>query len=221
MGPTRVLLADDHHLVRAGMRALIDGFGDFEVVAECGDGREALVLARQHSPDIVVMDVSMPGLNGLDAAARIAKEHPAIRVVMLSMHTAENYVLEALRAGAHGYVVKDAAPEDLERALRAIARGERYLSPAISQVVLEDYLRLLRGSAASEARAGEVLLTQRQREVLQLIAEGRSTREIAERLSISIKTVETHRAQIMDRLNIRDVPGLTRYAIRAGLIRPE
>lgn len=214
----RVLLADDHQLVRAGMRALIDSLPGFEVAGEAADGREVLRLAREDGIDLVVMDLSMPGLNGLDATARIAKDHPEIRVVVLSMHTSENYVLDALRAGARGYVIKDSAPEELERALRAVAAGQRYLSPAISHFLLDDYLRLARGGDAQQAAAR---LTARQREILQLIAEGRSTREIAGRLSISIKTVETHRAQIMQRLDVRDVASLTRYAIRLGLITPD
>lgn len=216
---TRVLLADDHQLVRAGMRTLIDGLPDFEVAAEAGDGREAVRRAREGGIDLVVMDLSMPGLNGLDATARIVKDQPEIRVVILSMHTSENYVLDALRAGARGYVIKDSAPEELERALRAVAGGQRYLSPAITHFLLDDYQRRLRGG--QEPQSGADLLTARQREVLQLIAEGRSTREIAERLSISIKTVETHRAQIMERLSVRDVASLTRYAIRLGLVAPD
>jgi DNA-binding NarL/FixJ family response regulator len=219
MMKTRVLLADDHQLVRAGMRTLIDGLPGFEVAGEAGDGREAVRRAREGGIDLVVMDLSMPGLNGLDATARIVKDHPEIRVVILSMHTSENYVLDALRAGARGYVIKDSAPEELERALRAVAGGQRYLSPAITHFLLDDYQRLVRGDR--EGPAGAELLTARQREVLQLIAEGRSTREIAERLSISIKTVETHRAQIMERLDVRDVASLTRYAIRLGLITPD
>ncbi|MBE7421466.1 MAG: response regulator transcription factor [Zoogloeaceae bacterium] len=215
----RVLLADDHQLVRAGMRALIDSLPGFEVAGEAADGREVLRLAREDGIDLVVMDLSMPGLNGLDATARIAKDHPEIRVVVLSMHTSENYVLDALRAGARGYVIKDSAPEELERALRAVAAGQRYLSPAISHFLLDDYLRLARGGADPQKEAAQ--LTARQREILQLIAEGRSTREIAGRLSISIKTVETHRAQIMQRLDVRDVASLTRYAIRLGLITPD
>lgn len=218
MRKIRVLLADDHQLVRAGMRALIDGLPGFEIVGEAADGREVVRLARDDGIDIVVMDLSMPGLNGLDATAHIVKEHPEIRVVILSMHTSENYVLDALRAGARGYVIKDSAPEELERALRAVAAGQRYLSPAISHYLLDDYLRLARGG---EAQKGAAQLTARQREILQLIAEGRSTREIAGRLSISIKTVETHRAQIMQRLSVHDVASLTRYAIRLGLIAPD
>ena len=217
----RILLADDHALVRAGIRMIIQGLPGFRVIAETGDGQEAVRLARQLEPDIALLDLSMPGLNGLDAMARIAKECPAVRVVALSMHTAENYVLEALRAGAMGYVVKDAAVEELEQALNAVSAGERFLSPAVSRHVLQGYLRLAKGEAAPEPRPTVDHLTPRQREILQLIAEGRSTRDIAERLSISIKTVETHRAQIMQRVDIHDVAGLTRYAIRAGLIEAE
>ena len=219
MNEIKVLLADDHTLVRAGLRSLIDGFEGFCVIAETGDGREAVRLTRQLQPDIALLDISMPGLNGLDATALIAKETPDARVVILSMHTAETYVLEALRAGAVGYVVKDAAVDEMERALRAVQKGERWLSPSVSRHLLDEYLRLARGQpmVGSSVEA----LTLRQREILQLIAEGHSTREIADRLTISIKTVETHRAQIMERLNIRDVAGLTRFALRAGLIDPE
>ena len=217
----RILLADDHALVRAGIRMIIQGLPGFRVIAETGDGQEAVRLARQMEPDIALLDLSMPGLNGLDAMARITKECPAIKLVALSMHTAENYVLEALRAGAVGYVVKDAAVEELEQALHAVSAGERFLSPAVSRHVLHGYLRLAKGEAAPEPRPTADQLTPRQREILQLIAEGGSTRDIAERLSISIKTVETHRSQIMQRLSIRDVAGLTRYAIRAGLIEAE
>lgn len=219
MNKIKVLLADDHTLVRAGLRSLIDGFEGFCVIAETGDGREAVRLTRQLQPDIALLDISMPGLNGLDATALIARETPDARVVILSMHTAETYVLEALRAGAVGYVVKDAAVDEMERALRAVQKGERWLSPSVSRHLLDEYLRLARGQpiVGSSTEA----LTPRQRAILQLIAEGYSTREIADRLTISIKTVETHRAQIMERLNIRDVAGLTRFALRTGLIHPE
>ncbi len=217
----RVLLADDHTLVRAGLRALVEGFAGFRVVAEAGDGREAARLVRQLEPDIALLDIAMPGLNGLDAAALIARETPGTQVVILSMHTAENYVLEALRAGAVGYVVKDAAVDELERALRAVRKGERWLSPAVSRHLLDEYLRLTRDQPVAADASGPELLTLRQREILQLIAEGRATREIADRLSISVKTAETHRAQLMERLNIHDVASLTRFAIRIGLIDPE
>jgi DNA-binding NarL/FixJ family response regulator len=179
-------------------------------------------LVNLHQPDAVLMDISMPGLNGLDATALIVKRHPAVAVVILSMHTTEAYVLEALRAGAVGYVVKDAAKAELELALHAVERGERYLSPKVSRHVIDDYLRRTRSGAMPVAE-GEVAesLTARQREILQLIAEGRTTRQIAERLHISVKTVETHRTQIMARLKIHDVAGLTRYAIGIGLVAPE
>ena len=217
-----MLARHDHTIVRAGLRILVEGFEGFQVVAEAGDGREAVRLARQLKPDIALLDIGMPRLNGLDAAALIAKEAPGTQIVILSMHTAENYVLEALRAGAVGYVVKDAAIDDLERALRAVLRGERWLSPVVSRHLLDEYLRLARNQPQDiQTATGLDLLTLRQREILQLIAEGRSTREIADRLSISTKTAETHRAQLMERLNIHDVAGLTRFAIRVGLVSPE
>lgn len=219
MNLTRILLADDHTLVRAGLRALVEGFEGFEVIAEAGEGREAVRLCRLLEPDIALIDISMPGLNGLDATSLIIRDAPKTRVIILSMHSTENYVLEALRIGAVGYVIKDAAVEELEQALRAIEKGERWLSPAVSHHLLDEYLRMIRGQPATAS--GLDLLTRRQREILQLIAEGHSTRDIAERLSISIKTAETHRAQIMERLNIRDIAGLTRFAIRVGLIGSE
>ncbi|MDS4030506.1 MAG: response regulator transcription factor [Candidatus Contendobacter sp.] len=222
MSEVNVLLADDHTLVRAGLRTLVEGFTGFQVVAEAGDGREAVRLARRWKPQIALIDISMPELNGLDATALIAKEVPETQVIILSMHTAENYVLAALRAGAVGYVVKDAAVTELESALRAVLKGERWLSPAVSRHLLDEYLRLVRHPPEeAQVPGGLESLTRRQREILQLIAEGCATREIAERLSLSIKTVETHRSQLMERLNIHDVAGLTRFAIRVGLIHSE
>lgn len=211
---TRVLLVDDHALVRAGLAKLVAAFSGCEVVAEAVDGREALRLARQLAPDVVLLDVSMPGLNGLDACERMGTEAPGTRVVLLSMHASEEFVLAGLRAGARGYVLKDAAPEELEQALDAVMRGDIYLSPQVTGHVVE---QLRRGERTTEPAK----LTTRQREVLQLIAEGKSTREIAMRLHVSIKTVETHRAQIAQRLGIRDVAGLTRYAMRIGLVPPD
>jgi DNA-binding NarL/FixJ family response regulator len=211
-----VLIVDDHGLMRAGLRALISGFADFEVVGEAADGREAVRLARELKPRVVLMDLSMAGLNGLDATAQVYRDVPGAEVLVLSMHTAENYVREALRAGAAGYVVKDAAVDELELALRAVVRGERYLSPSVSRVLMDDYLRLSRSEGDPEARSG-VSLTPRQREILQLIAEGRSTRQIGQQLGVSVKTVEAHRAQLMARLGIYDVAGLTRYAMRIGI----
>lgn len=212
----RVLLADDHALVRAGIRALLETFPEVRVVAETGDGREAVELAAK-GVNIVLMDIGLPGLNGLEATARIVKEHPQVKVVILSMHANDEYIRQALQAGAAGYLLKDAAPVELDFALRAVAHGDTYLSPAISKRVIEDYL----AQAPARADAAAQLLTARQREILQLIAEGRSTKQIAALLGVSVKTVETHRADLMERLGIHDLAGLVRYALREGLARPE
>jgi DNA-binding NarL/FixJ family response regulator len=209
----RVLLADNHTLIRAGLRALLQNIEGIKVVAEAGDGREALHLIEVHQPDLVLMDIAMPEMNGLEAAARVAKKFPQVRVIILSMHANEEYVLQALRLGAMGYVLKDAGINELELAVRASFQGETYLSPAVSKHVINDYLQRVGDESNSLTQ-----LTSRQREILQLIAEGRTTKEIAELLHISIKTVETHRMQLMKRLNIHDVAGLVRYAIRMGLL---
>jgi DNA-binding NarL/FixJ family response regulator len=211
--PIRVLIADDHHLVRAGLRNLIKTFAEIKVVAEAADGREAVALADRHRPSLVLMDISMPSLNGLEATRRIVRAHPQIAILILSMHTGEDYVFQAFSAGARGYVIKEAAPVELELAIRAVHRGEVFISPALSSRVVELYL----DSAPSQLETLE-RLSPRQREVLQLIAEGKSTKQIAALLDASIKTIETHRAQLMLRLGIRDVPGLVRYAIRRGLV---
>ena len=216
MKPYRILLDDDHALVRAGIRSLLKKLPDTEIMAEAGDGREALSLAETQQPHIVLMDVAMPGLNGLEAVARLQKECPEVKVLILSMHANEEYVIQALRAGACGYLLKDAATVELELALQAVGRGENYLSPAISRQVIDDYMARVSGQPGALEH-----LTPRQREILQLIAEGKNTKEIAALLSVSIKTVETHRAQLMDRLDIHDVPGLVRHAIRKGLISLE
>ncbi len=213
----RVLLADDHALVRAGFRLLLGQTSGITVVGEASTGHEALRLVETLLPDVVLMDISMPGLNGLEAVRRIAEQFPRVRVVILSMHANEEYVRQALRSGANGYLLKDAATAELELAVRAVYRGNTYLSPQISRQVVEDYLQ-----REGEPSPGPFeLLTARQREVLQLIAEGHTTRQIAQMLGVSVKTVETHRQQLMDRLDIHDVPGLVRYAIRIGLVRPE
>ena len=214
---TRLILADDHALVRQGFKALLSGIADFEVVGEAANGREALKLIRTLAPEVALMDISMPELNGLDATARALREQPQLKVIIVSMHATEAHVLEALRAGAAGYVLKNADAGELERAIRAVVRGERYLTPSVSHHVVDRFMGAGRGGQA----AGSEALSPRQREVLQLIAEGRSTREIAERLHLSVKTVETHRAQLMQRLEIFNVAGLTRYALRIGLIDPE
>ena len=216
MTAIRVLLADDHVLLRAGIRAIVQGFDGIEVAGEAGDGREALRLVETLRPHVLLIDISMPGLNGLDVAARVAGQFPGVRVIILSMHETKEYVFHALRAGAAGYLLKDASPAELELAIRAVMRGENYLSPAISRHVVGDYVRRV---AAGEGTAEE--LTTRQREVLQLIAEGDSTKDIARKLNLSVKTVETHRAQLMQRLGIHDVAGLVRYAIRIGLTTPD
>ncbi len=213
MKRARVLLADDHTLVRAGLRKLLESMPDFEVVGEVGDGLALLDLADQLQPDLVLMDIAMPGINGLEATARLLKVRPDIRVLILSMHQNEEYVRQALRHGAVAYLLKDAAPMELEMALTAVLRGETYLSPAVSRGVLSDYVQRLRGD---EKAAGP--LTPRQREVLQLIAQGKSTKEIARGLDLSVKTVETHRSQLMKQLDIHEVAGLVRYAMRAGLV---
>ncbi len=216
MTPLRVLLADDHTLVRAGLRSLAGQLKGVEVVAEAGNGHEVLALVSAHRPDVVLMDITMPGMNGLEAALHLRKAFPGVKIIMLSMHAGEDYALQALRAGASGYLVKDSAPLELELALQAVSRGEIYLSPPISRQVVESYLRGTGQDAQPLA-----LLTGRQREVLQLIAEGHGTKDIARKLLLSVKTVETHRAQLMERLDIHDVAGLVRFAIRHGLVSPD
>ncbi len=216
MTPVRVLLADDHTLVRAGIRGLLQGLEGVEVVGEAGDGQEAVRLAESLRPDVVLLDVGMPGLNGLEVAGRIGAFDASIRVVILSMHSSEEYVLRALRAGCAGYLLKASAVSELEVAVRAVARGETYLSPAVSKRVVDDYVSRT-GGAADPLDA----LTPRQREVLQLAAEGLSSKEIAQRLGLSYRTVEAHRAQLMERLGVHDLAGLVRFAVRVGLVRPE
>jgi DNA-binding NarL/FixJ family response regulator len=215
MGTIRVLLADDHVLVRAGFRNMLQTLNGVDVIAEADDGRQALRLVEEHRPDVVLMDIAMPGLNGLEAATRVSEDFPGVNVVILSMHANEEYVLRALRAGAAGYLLKDADPAELELAVRAAVRGDTYLSPRISRQVTE-YVQRTGEETSSLER-----LTPRQREVLQLIAEGHTSRGIAHILSISVKTVETHRAGLMDRLGIRDIAGLVRYAIQKGIVSPD
>lgn len=213
MRPVRVILADDHTLVRAGLRKLLESMPEVEVVGEAGDGQALLLLAEQLQPQVVLMDIAMPGLNGIEATARLVKSQPGIRVLILSMHQNEEYVRRALRHGAAAYLLKDAAPLELALALTAVLRGETYLSPAVSKGVLSDYVQRLR----SDESAG-VQLSPRQTEVLQLVAEGHSSKEIARRLDVSVKTVESHRSQLMKLLDIHEVAGLVRYAMRVGLV---
>jgi DNA-binding NarL/FixJ family response regulator len=223
MMPIRVLLADDHELVRAGISALLQNIPEVEVVAEANDGHEALHLVATLQPQVVLLDIAMPGLNGLETAARITETFPGVRVIMLSMHADEEYVLQALRAGATGYLLKGARRPELELAVTAVARGETYLSPAASKHVVGEYVQRTTGTQElKEAEPGPAeRLTPRQREILQLIAEGQTTKEIARTLNLSVKTVEMHRSQLMERLQIHDVAGLVRYAIRTGLVSPD
>lgn len=212
MKPLRLLLADDHILVRAGLRALLDGIEGITVVAEADNGEQAVALALQHKPDIALLDITMPGVNGLQAAERILRELPDTRVLILSMHAGEEYVTQALKLGVSGYLLKDAATLELQAALEAVAGGTTYLSPRITSQLLQS-----QGLRQPELPA-QAALTARQVEVLKLLALGRSIKEIAFELQISPKTVETYRAQIMERLGLRDLASLVRYAIRNGLI---
>jgi len=213
MPPIRVVLADDHTLVRAGIRSLLEGIAGIEVVGDAGDGSAVLLLAERHRPHVVLLDIGMPGMSGLEVVPRLLKIDRSIRAVMLSMHKSEEYVLEALRAGAAGYLLKDSAVPELEIAVRAVARGELYLSPAVSRRIVDDYLG--RAGAIDDALAA---LTQRQREILRLVAAGRTSKEIANQLGLSYRTVEVHRLNLMRRINVHDTAGLVRYAMRVGLV---
>lgn len=212
MARIRVLIADDHLLVRAGIRALLEQQPDMEVVAEASNGREALNLIRQYQPNIVLMDIAMPELSGLEAIRQLSKEFPEIHSIVLSMYADEEHVRRALQAGAAGYLVKGGALAELELAIRAVARGHTYLSPDVSKPVVKEYLLRTSGGGAAE------ILTPRQREILQMIAEGKPTKQIALILNISVKTVESHRAQLMKRLDAKDIATLVRHALRLGLV---
>jgi len=211
-----VLMADDHALVRAGIRSLLESLPGVRVVAETGDGLEAIELVRRNPPDVILLDVTMPGLNGLEAAARIVELGVPTRVLMISMHASPDYAARAFAAGALGYLNKDAAFDELSEAIDEVCAGRRYLCRAIDDGVVRGLERRAGGSAT-----GIDVLTPRQRQILQMVAEGQGTRQIAERLFLSVKTVETHRAQLMQRLDIHDVPGLVRFAMRNGLLPPE
>jgi DNA-binding NarL/FixJ family response regulator len=212
----RVLLADDHNLLRAGIRALLVTMPGIEVVGEAANGLEALGLVEARLPEVVLTDIAMPGLNGLELAARVTHRFPEIKVIILSMHADAQYVAQGLRAGASGYLLKDSCTAELELAIRAVAHGDSYLSPAVSKQVIADFV-----SRPEDDVESLRILTPRQREVLRLIAEGQTTKRIALALDISAKTVETHRAQLMERLDIHDVAGLVRYAIRNGVVKSD
>jgi two-component system, NarL family, response regulator NreC len=208
------LIADDHRIMREGLRSLLEKSGRFECIAEADDGYQAVKLAKELHPDIVIMDIAMPNLNGIEATRQIKTELPEIEVIVLSMHATRNYVAQVLQAGASAYLLKDSAFEELSTALLAISHGGMYLSPAIAKTAA---IASLKGGSSSGGGGLTENLTKRELQVLQLIAEGRSTKDIAARLSLSVKTVETHRKQIMDKLEIRSVAGLTKYCIREGL----
>jgi len=220
MNIIKILIADDHTLIRAGIRQLLQNMHGFEVVGEASNGREAIEKIKDLQPDVVLLDIAMNELNGLEVAERVSRDFDSVYIIILSMYSNEEYILQALKVGAHGYLLKDSAPNELEIAINAVIRGEIYLSPSISKSLVNDYLLRISGSIKEEKEKGSVFekLTSRQREILQLIAEGNSTKDIALKLNLSIKTVESHRMQIMRRLEIHDIPGLVRYAIRKGII---
>jgi two-component system response regulator NreC len=215
MRKTRVLLADDHQLMRSGVRLMLEREADLTVVGEAGDGREAVALAKTLKPEVVVMDIGMPNLNGIEAALQMTQHNPELAVVMLSMHSDESYVLRALKAGARGYLLKDSAEADLIKAVHVVAGGKSFFSPAVSKVLLDDYVRKLKRSGTEDAYD---LLTPREREILQLIAEGKSNKDVANLLNLSVYTVESHRSNLMEKLNLKGVPELILYAVRKGII---
>ena len=212
MNAMRILLVDDHLVVRAGLRSLLEYIKGVEVVAEAADANAALELARALRPDVVIMDIAMPGINGLEATDLLKREMPEIRVIILSMHHTKEYVLQALKVGASAYLLKDSAAVELGLAIEAVGRGDTYLSPAVSKQLIEHSLQ-------QDSKKLEPVLTPRQSQVLLLVANGHSTKEIAHLLKVNVKTVETHRTQLMERLSISDIAGLVRYAIRIGLIQ--
>ena len=211
-----ILLADDHQMIREGLRALLEREADMKVVAEADDGRAAVEMARKHKPSVAVLDLAMPDLNGIDAARQIAAANARTKVIILSVHADRRFVTESLRAGAAGYVLKDCAFDELAHAIRVAAADQTYLSPAVARTVVEDYL----GRSPRRRSSAFVVLTDRERQVLQLLAEGRSAKNIATDLGVSIKTVETHRANIMKKLGKHSIAELTKYAIREGLTPP-
>jgi two-component system, NarL family, response regulator NreC len=211
----RILLADDHTVMRAGLRLLLERQSDLVVIGEAEDGRKAVALADMHSPDVAVIDIGMPNLNGIEATRQIAGKHPKTAVVILSMHSDESYVLRALKAGARAYLMKDSAEADLIRAVRAVSEGKSFFSPSISKMLLEDYMRRLEQRGEEDSYE---LLTTREREILQLLAEGKSNKDVANLLNVSLYTVETHRAHILQKLGLHTVPDLILYAVRKGII---
>jgi DNA-binding NarL/FixJ family response regulator len=215
MNPIRILLADDHTVVRKGLRLLLESQAGFKVLADAANGREAVALADEHRPDVVVMDVAMPTLNGIEAARQILSKLPQTAVVFLSMHADESYVLRALKAGARAYLLKDSAEHDLIHAVQAVSEGKAFFSPAISKMLVEDYMRQMQERKVEDSYE---LLTTREREVLQLLAEGKNNKDVANILNLSLYTVETHRGNIFQKLNLHSGAELILYAIRKGVI---
>jgi len=211
----RILLADDQGIVRRGMRALLETDPQIEVVAEASDGQEALRLCETAAPDIAILDVAMPKLNGIDVAAQAVKRNPALRAIVLSMYADESYVVRALAAGARGYLLKEATDDDLLPAVRAVAAGKSFFSPAVSQMLLEDYMRHLQQRGLEDTYH---LLTDREKEVLQLLAEGRTNKEVAQALDVGVSTIETHRANLMQKLGLHNTAEIVLYAVRKGVI---
>jgi two-component system, NarL family, response regulator NreC len=216
MARVRILLADDHTVVRQGLRKLLEERPDWEVIAEAGDGREAVRLAEQHKPDVAILDVAMPLLNGIEATRQIARRVPTTRVLVLSMHADEAYVTQILQAGATGYLLKDSADVDLLKAVGEAARGKSFFSPAIARVMLDDYVRQLADKGVTDRYDS---LSEREREIFQLIAEAKTNKEIAALLNVSPSTVETHRAHIMEKLDLHSAAEIVLYAVRRGVIR--
>ena len=215
MKKIRILLADDHNLIRGGLRLVIEQQPDLIVVGEAEDGRQAVSLATSLKPDVAVLDIGMPNLNGIEAAKQITEGESGAAVVILSMYSDETYILRALKAGARGYLLKDSAEADLVRAIRSVAEGKSFFSPTVSRVLLEDYMRKLQRTGGESSYD---LLTPREREVLQLVAEGKSNKEVADMLNLSVYTVETHRGNLMEKLKLNGVPELILYAVRKGII---
>ena len=215
MNPIRILLADDHTVIRKGLRLLLDSQPGFQVIGEAADGRQTVALAEQHQPDVIVLDVAMPTLNGIEAARQISAKLPQTAIVFLSMHSDEGYVLKALKAGAKAYLLKDSAEHDLIHAIRAVSQGKAFFSPAISKMMVEEYMRQMQ---EREVEDSYELLTTREREVLQLLAEGKTNKEVASILNLSLYTVETHRGNILQKLNLHSGAELILYAVRKGVI---
>jgi len=215
MNAVRILLADDHIVMRNGLRLLLERQPHLQVVGEAADGRQAVALSESANPDVVIMDIGMPNLNGIEAARQIVNHNPRTAIAILSMHSDESYVIRALKAGARAYLLKDSAEADLLAAVRALTEGKSFFSPAISKILVEDYMRQLENRGAEDTYE---LLTNREREILQLLAEGRTNKEVANMLNLSLYTVETHRTHILQKLNLHSVPELILYAVRKGII---